>query len=244
MPVQSPQGRVYGDFLFYLPTIVRNKAKCFYTWQNSAFPLLSSSMELTKLHPAAAANKRHSNYSIFKRVANLTLVVVAAAICVNLWLLNTGQANDWRTKQSTQLGRSIASYAATVIAQDVEQKNSQAIRTHLELIAADPHIYGVSVYSDKGVVIESNEQNKSVLANFILNEQTPLVFVEEIRSEKGTIGYLRLLLDSQQVMLFHDDYQSQLYKQLLVLMMLAGLAGLLVARAYYKIRYRHYKPNS
>ncbi|GAB5381728.1 MAG: hypothetical protein Alis3KO_22190 [Aliiglaciecola sp.] len=202
-------------------------------------------MELTKLHPAAAANKRHSNYSIFKRVANLTLVVVAAAICVNLWLLNTGQANDWRNKQSTQLGRSIASYAATVIANDVEQRNFKAISAHLKLIANDPHIFGVSVYSEKGVIIESNEQNKSVLANFILNDQAPLVFVEEIQGENGIIGYLRLLLDTSQVMLYHDDYQTQLYKQLLALMMLAGLAGLLVARAYYKIRFRHYvKPNN
>lgn len=197
-------------------------------------------MELTNLHPATDANKRHSNYSIFKRVANLTLVVVAAAICINLWLLNTGQANDWRDQQSSQLGRSIAAYSASVIANDVLQNNMQSLNAHLSLIAADPHIYGVSVYDNKGVVIDSNEQNNSVLANFILNEHVPLVFVQEIKSGEKTIGYLRLLLDTEQVMLFHDDYQKQIYKQLLVLMMLAGLVGLLVARMYYKIRFRHY----
>ncbi|WP_343859708.1 AhpA/YtjB family protein [Aliiglaciecola litoralis] len=197
-------------------------------------------MEMTNNYTPASTDRRHSNFSIFKRIANFTLVLVAAAICVNLWLLNTGQSKDWHEKQSTQLGRSLAGYAAKVIAPSIAQLDTENIKAQLELIATDPHVSGVSVYAKSGEIIDSNEPNVSVLASFLLDENIPLVFVEEVRSDNQLLGYLRILLDEQKVMLYHAEYQTQLDKQLMVFMLLAALIGILVARAYYKIRFRNY----
>lgn len=198
-------------------------------------------MDMTDHLAKVTTQKLHSNYSIFKRIANLTLVIVAAAICVNLWLLNTGQSKQWHDKQSTQLGRSLAAYAANVLAPSVQQNDTDSIASQLTILANDPHVLGVSIYDQKGTVLDSNEQNVSVLATFLLGEQPPLVFIEEIKYQQKVLGYLRLMLDEEQVMTFHSDYQLQLYKQIIVLMLLAGLLGILIARSYYKIKFRHFE---
>ena len=80
-----------------------------------------------------------------------------------------------------------------------------------------------------------------MLASFLLGEEPPLVFIEEIKYQQKVLGYLRIMLDEEQVMTFHSNYQSQLYKQIIVLMLLAGLLGILIARSYYKIKFRHFE---
>ncbi|MDO6691829.1 AhpA/YtjB family protein [Aliiglaciecola sp. 3_MG-2023] len=196
---------------------------------------------MTKFGLADSALKVPSNYSIFKRVANLTLLVVAAAICVNIWLLNTEQSQNWHNNQSSQLGRSLAKFTADIIAPHLNEKQNEQILRYINLLSRDNHVAGVSVYNRLGEVVESNEQNASVLASFLIEDEFPLVFVEEVVSEGKLLGYVRLLLDKEQVMLYHHEYQNQIYKQLLMLMLVAGLVGLLITRAYYKIRFRHYE---
>ncbi|GAB2689514.1 hypothetical protein GCM10027170_21350 [Aliiglaciecola aliphaticivorans] len=198
-------------------------------------------MDMTKFGLADSALKVPSNYSIFKRVANLTLLVVAAAICVNIWLLNTEQSQNWHNNQSSQLGRSLAKFTADIIAPHLNEKQNEQILRYINLLSRDNHVAGVSVYNRLGEVVESNEQNASVLASFLIEDEFPLVFVEEVVSEGKLLGYVRLLLDKEQVMLYHHEYQNQIYKQLLMLMLVAGLVGLLITRAYYKIRFRHYE---
>lgn len=187
---------------------------------------------------------RPSRYSIYKRIANLALVIVAGIICVNLWLLSTDHAANWHSKQSSQLGRSLASYAAQIIAPSLANKDYQQIAQNLHNVAQDPHVISASLYSYQGQIVDSTQSNPSVLATFLIEENTPIVFVQEVIYQDNIVGYLRILLDERQVMLYHEDYQLQLYEQLLVLMLLSGLVGLLVARAYYKFRFRHYSPNS
>ncbi|MEP4889886.1 MAG: AhpA/YtjB family protein [Aliiglaciecola sp.] len=196
---------------------------------------------MTKFGLADSAQKVPSNYSIFKRVANLTLLVVAAAICVNIWLLNTEQSQNWHNNQSSQLGRSLAKFTADIIAPHLQEQQNDKILRYINLLSQDQHVAGVSVYNRLGEVVESNEQNASVLASYLIEDEFPLVFVEEVFLEDKLLGYVRLLLDKQQVMLYHLEYQNQIYKQLLMLMLVAGLVGLLLTRAYYKLRFRHYE---
>jgi len=211
-------------------------------------------MTITQTSKKTNVNNRlksiHSNYSIFKRIGNLVLVIVFSIVCVNLWLLSQDEADNWYDKQAGQLGRSIAAYSAQVIALELQPKesidlNAQEIKNQLELIASDPHVLGVSLFDTKGKIIDTTEGNISVLANFLIEEDAPLVFVEEITVDGKILGYLRLLLDEERIMLYHDDYQRHLYEQLSVMMLLAGLAGILIARVYYKVRFRNYsKSNS
>lgn len=188
--------------------------------------------------------QRPSRYSIYKRIGNLMLVTFAAMICVNVWLLTSDISKRWYDQQANQLGKSLSAYAAKVIAPALREDDIEAISTQLLVLSNDPHVQGVSVFNHRGRIIDSTERDASVLANFLLDDTPPLVFVEEIREQDIILGYLRILLDKQQIMRFHDDYQLRFYEQTLVLIMLAGLAGVIVARSFYKFRFRrHVKPN-
>ncbi|WJG10498.1 AhpA/YtjB family protein [Aliiglaciecola sp. LCG003] len=198
-------------------------------------------MDMLKNGVLESHPNRPSNYSILKRIINLVLVIATAAFCVNLWLLNTGQAQAWYEKQSGQMGKSLSSYAAKMIAIPLGQQDHDEIKNQLNLLLHDPYVTGAAVFDQQGKIIDSTEQNSSILSHFLLSQDIPLVFIAEIKNDDKVIGYLRLILAEKEVMLLHDEYQLQLYKQLLALMMLAGFAGLLVTRAYYKFRFRNHQ---
>lgn len=181
-----------------------------------------------------------SSYSIFKRIANLVLLIVAITICINLWLINSEQAANWHKNQTNQLGRSLSLLAANVLTQPLMAKDSQAMDRQLAFLAVDPHVTGVALYNVKGQLIDERKNAGSVLARYQLEQQMPLIFIEEIRFEGQKRGYVRLMLSEQKVMEYHGQYQQQIFQQLQVLMLLAAAGGLLLTRAWYKFRYRHF----
>ena len=196
-------------------------------------------MNIAKTPFSLPAMQMPSSYSIFKRIANLVLVIVAIIICINLWLINSEQAENWHNNQTNQLGRSMSLLATKMLTQPLIDTDSQAISQQLEFLAADPHVTGVALYNVKGQLIDQRKNGLSVLATYQLQQQTPLVFVEEIRYEGQKLGYFRLMLSEQKVMEYHRQYQQQFFQQLQVLMLLAAAGGLLLTRAWYKFHYRH-----
>lgn len=186
-----------------------------------------------------------SAYSIYKRLANLALAVIAVAISVNLWLLSTDQAQNWHTKQANQLGRSLANLGAQVLIPAMRQQDMTLLGNQLTALADDPHVVGVAVFNDKGQVVDSSNARVSLLATYQLDKEKPLVFVAEIREAQKILGYLRVLLNEDAVMQYHSDYQAQLIQQQIVLTLLGCAGGILLARAFYKFRFRHHqKPQS
>ena len=182
-----------------------------------------------------------STYSIYKRLANLVLAIFFSVICINLWLLSTDSAQNWYDKQANQLGRSLSTHSAKVLALALAGQDNQTILNQLQFLSEDPHVDSASVYDKQGVLINSTATQPWLLNVLHDGQGAPLVFIQDIKSDGNTLGYLRLLLNEQQVMRYHDDYQQQIYEQILVLVLLAGAVGLLIARAFYKFRYRNYQ---
>lgn len=201
-------------------------------------------MNLAKHAIASVHSAQPSTYSIFKRIVNLALVVAAVAICVNLWLLSTEQAQNWHAKQANQLGRSLSNQGALALAPAVADSDEQSITAYLDNLTTDPHVKSAAVFGQRGQIINSTQANLSLLTNYQMREKMPMVFVQEVVVEDQIKGYLRILLNEEKVMQYHDEYQAQLFEQTIVLMLLAGVAGLLITRAFYKFRYRHYQPKN
>ncbi|MCC2614707.1 hypothetical protein LJ739_00445 [Aestuariibacter halophilus] len=195
-------------------------------------------MQTTQYSQDANLRPRHSSYSIYKRLVNLVLVVVAGILCINLWLLSTDQALQWHDKQANQLGRSLVQMGARQLVQPLADKNTDALQFVLNNLNSDRHVLGASLYNHQGRLLHSTDKGVSLLTNYKLRQQVPLVFVEPVRRDNQILGYLRILLDEDHVMAHHQAYQRQLAEQLLVFMLLAGTAGMLVTRMFYKWRYR------
>jgi membrane protein len=179
-----------------------------------------------------------SRYSIFKRIANLVLIVVGCIACINLWLIGSEQSLNWHSKQADQLGVSLSSLSGNILISSIIENNLEKLNQQLSYIATDPHVAGVSLFDNKGRMLADNNQALSVVNAYKSNTISPLVFVQSIIHNQQTIGYLSLILKEKQVMAYHSEYQKQLNQQLQMLMILAAIAGILITRAFYKVRYR------
>lgn len=182
--------------------------------------------------------KQPSRYSIFKRIANLVLVVVGCIACINLWLISSEQSHNWHTKQANQLGISLSTFASKILTSPLLENDSEKLSQQLSYIVADPHVASVSLFDNKGRVLADNNSTSSVVAAYKLNTVSPLVFVQSITYNQQIIGYLSIVLKEKEVMAYHSEYQNQLNQQVQMLMILAAIAGILLTRAFYKVRYR------
>ena len=179
-----------------------------------------------------------SRFSIFKRIANLVLVVIGCIACTNLWLISSEQSLNWHSKQANQLGVSLSSLSGKVLISSLLQNDSNALKQQLEYIVTDPHVAGVSLFDNKGRMLADNNAGLSVIAAYKSKGISPLVFVQNITHNEQTIGFLSIVLKEKEVMAYHSEYQKQLNQQLQMLMILASIAGILITRAFYKFRYR------
>ncbi len=196
---------------------------------------MDKSLPSSLISPLETASK----YSIFKRVANLGLLIIAISICVNLWLLSSNNSANWHKKQSNQLGKSLTALSAQLMAKSILEDDSATLTLQLQSIIQDPHVQSASIYDKQGRQLADNQMTNSIIAAYKLTEVPPLVFVYPIEYQNNIIGYLRIMLDRQKVMAFHDSYQTELYQKLITLMLLACAAGALLARVFYKTWYRH-----
>jgi len=195
-------------------------------------------MEQTNTSLFIAPSKQPSRYSIFKRIANLILVVVGSIACINLWLISSEQSQNWHAKQANQLGVSLSTLSANILISSLLENDSEKLSQQLSYIVADPHVAGASLFDNKGTVLADNNSASSVVAAYKLKTISPLVFVHNITHNQQIIGYLSIILKEKEVMAYHSEYQKQLDQQVQMLMILAAIAGILLTRAFYKVRYR------
>ena len=182
--------------------------------------------------------QRPSRYSIFKRIANLVLAVVGCIACINLWLISSEQSLNWHSKQADQLGVSLSSLSGNILISSLLKNDLDKLSQQLNFIAADPHVAGVTLFDNKGRVLSDNNSTLSVVDAYKANAISPLVFVQNITHDNQIIGYLSIILKEKKVMAYHSEYQKQLNQQVQMLMILAAIAGILITRAFYKVRYR------
>ncbi len=182
--------------------------------------------------------QRPSRYSIFKRIANLVLAVVGCIACINLWLISSEQSLNWHSKQANQLGVRLSSLSGNILISSLLKNNLDQLSQQLNFIAADQHVAGVTLFDNKGRVLSDNNSTLSVVDAYKANAISPLVFVQNITHNDQIICYLSIILKGKKVMAYHSEYQKQLNQQVQMLMILAAIAGILVTRAFYKVRYR------
>ena len=185
-----------------------------------------------------ASFQQPSRYSIFKRIANLVLAVVACIACINLWLISSEQSLNWHSKQTNQLGVSLSTLSGNILISSLLENDSEKLGQQLSYIVADNHVAGVSLFDNKGRMLADNNSVSSVVAAYKSNTISPLVFVENITHDQQVIGYVSIILKEKEVMAYHSEYQNQLNQQVQMLMILAAIAGILITRAFYKVRYR------
>ncbi|WP_164084650.1 AhpA/YtjB family protein [Alteromonas flava] len=199
----------------------------------------------------------HSTYTVYKRIANLILILIGIAVGANLWWVNKNQTTQFYQVQAEQLGRSLSQQKALDLANHVASDNDAQLQLALHQLVTDPHVVSAVVYDFRGRVMAQEGVSGGFFEDFTNRQKAPLTFVADIsrpadmgfaeavndepEQQLQVIGYLQIQLDAQQVMAHHTTYQKQLNQQRIVFMVMAALVALYITRAFYKLRFRFHR---
>jgi membrane protein len=173
---------------------------------------------------------------VFKRISNFILAVCIAVIGINLWFMYDKNANEWYSLESEQLGRSLAAQASRMLAGPLQKDDQDSIETYVSTIEIDSLVKGTSLYDHTGKTIKSFDENYSIVEQFRVLKQPPLIFVEDIIYEGKTIGYVKLLLDRDAIIKHHKAFNRTQFMQTGLIMLLTAICAMILTRLFYKIR--------
>lgn len=179
-------------------------------------------------------DKNNHNYSIFKRISILIIVILAVVIIVNLNLMHTQNANQWYQVESEQLGRSLAQQAAKLVAGPMANNDTELLNRAIELVDDDKFIQDAVIYNAQGVRLDKQLNAFNMLEK--QSDQNIIVFVEDIIHESKIIGYIKLVLDKQLITQHHQQFNQKQMQQTILVVVLASIFTLLLTRLFYKTR--------
>lgn len=185
------------------------------------------------------------NYSIFKRISTLILLLACVAIAVNLYLMHERNANQWYSVESEQVGRSLTQQAAKLVAAPLASEDEALLAQYIDLVNQGIFVQDAVLFNQFGVRYAQQETALSVLDIMREQEIEPLVFVEDIVSNGELIGYIKLVLDKQAVTHHHRSFNRNQMSQTILIVILSIICAGLATRLFYKMRegYRSKKEN-
>ena len=175
-------------------------------------------------------------FSALKRISNFILAICIVVIGMNLWLMHSKNASEWYSLESEQLGRSLASQASRMLAAPLQKDDQESIENYVSTIQTDSFVQGTALYDESGRTIKSFDENYSIIKEFRVKNQPPLIFIEDIIYEGKTIGYVKLLLDRDAIIKHHKAFNKTQLLQTGLIMLLTAICAMLITRLFYKIR--------
>jgi membrane protein len=176
---------------------------------------------------------------VIKRISNAILAVLIIIIAVNLWLMHNKNAQQWYSYESEQLGRSLATQAARMLAGPLVNDDREAIDSYVQNIEVDSFIKGTALYDNKGRTIKSFDNDYSVVQQFRIEETKPLIFIQDIIHNDEVVGYLKLILDREAIIQHHQSFNKTQLMQTVLIICLTAVCAMLLTRLFYKIRNRY-----
>ena len=180
--------------------------------------------------------RKPAKFSMLKRISNFILAVCVLIIAVNLWLMYTKNAYEWYSLESEQLGRSLAAQAARMLASPMQSGDDQSIESYVDTIETDSFVKGTSLYDEQGKTIKSFDEDYSIIEQFRVLNEPPLIFVEDIVHEGKTIGYVKLVLDRDSIIQHHRAFTQSQFIQTALIIFLTAVCAIILTRLFYKVR--------
>jgi membrane protein len=176
------------------------------------------------------------NYSIFKRLSSLTLLILCVIIGVNLYFMHSQNAAKWYAVESEQLGRSLTLQAAQLIAAPLAKKDQEMLLQYVSVINKGMFVKGAVLFDDIGVRFAQEDERFSVVDMLKNSDIEPLVFVEDVVFEENIIGYIKLVLDKKEITEHHREFNKNQFSQSVLIIVLSVIASALATRVFYKVR--------
>lgn len=179
----------------------------------------------------------HSSYTAFKRIVHMLMFSICIGLIITLFLLFHHYQGQWLNAQTSQPGKALAKQYASLVAAPLQNNDQQTLISMVSKFADDPYVESVDVYNDKGVHLAPLAQHNSVITLLKENELAPTIYLENVASsEGGVVGYLRVVLDSEKLLVEPMAMRAQQEQLVIVLAILCFILGVYATRAFYKAR--------
>ncbi|WP_395345738.1 AhpA/YtjB family protein [Ningiella sp. W23] len=179
------------------------------------------------------------NKSIFKRLSSLVLLVCSVAIAINLYIMHAKSAQQWYEIESEQLGRSLTLQAAKLLSQPMSDKDNVALNQYIDMLNSGMFIEGAVVFDQMGVKLSDEDNRFSVIEMMSEKQYEPLVFVEDIVLDNTTLGYIKLILNRDEITEHHQEFNRNQLSQSILTIVMTIIISVLLTRFFYKFKYSY-----
>lgn len=176
------------------------------------------------------------NSSIIKRISTLLLMVCSLAIAINLYIMHSQNASQWYEIEAEQLGRSLTIQAARLLSQPLSTEDEEVVTEYIKLINDGMFVEGAVVFNDRGVRLSDINSSLTVIDMLAQGNYSPLVFVEDIVYEGTILGYIKLVLNQEEITRHHEHFNRNQLTQSIMIILLAMIVAALATRLFYKVK--------
>jgi membrane protein len=150
--------------------------------------------------------------------------------------MHSQNAAKWYQVESEQLGRSLTLQAAKLVAAPLSKNDQEEVEHYVSVVNQGMFVKGAVLFNELGVRYASQNERLSVVDMLKQNPVDPLVFVEDIVFEGDIIGYIKLVLDKQEITEHHRDFNKNQLMQSVLIIVLSIIVAALCTRLFYKMR--------
>ncbi|WP_341503097.1 AhpA/YtjB family protein [Gallaecimonas sp. GXIMD4217] len=163
------------------------------------------------------------------KLLSALLALSLVALVMVLWRQIGHAGLTLERQQISVMARALTSQAAYAAGQLMSEENSAALAGLAEQLAQAPQILDAAIYDGNGAALAKAGAKRPVLA--LLTEEAGLIpYVSEINHDGQVVGYLRITLSEDEIVGDARHFRQHALERLRLMLLLAGLAGLLLAQ--------------
>ncbi|MEW9798771.1 hypothetical protein [Alteromonas sp. CYL-A6] len=183
------------------------------------------------------SRRRHTRFTVLKRIIHLLVITGALSIAVALYGLITEYHSQWSRLHLTQPGTALSFQYAALLRDATSNGDVKAIDALLDVVNQDPFVISATVYNARGEQL-ATAGDKADLVSPAMLAASPVTFLRNISNDQGELaGYLQLLMDRELTLAQPDALRQQLVKLVTGIILLAVLVAIYLTRGIYKSKY-------
>lgn len=178
-------------------------------------------------------------YYLLRTLQITTLVAISAVISYQLINLQN-RSNEMRYQQTEHFSTSLTNLAAAEATRYIALKKPKNLQLLINDLSRDPIVHDATIYDHLGEVLYQSEDSLPLPVLLNINSHNDqrakgvIPYIAELYNEGKKIGYIRISLEEHKILSLIEDYQEKGLSTLLLLLILAFIAGIVLMALFFR----------
>lgn len=173
--------------------------------------------------------------SLNQKFSQIVAALVLLIITVNIWLNVFSQGKDMIDENTQVLADNILLQTSHSAKYYIQTDDLTSLAHLTESALKSSYIHEMVIYDARGVILSQSDNALTTKERFLdggakeIKQQTPVAFASDIRAENNDLlGFVRITVLKQQLQQGGVDFVKSINKQVLLLLLIAGVIGYLL----------------